>query len=107
MQTSHKNLVELMREQVAEHKTTNAKINILYANIYGDKDPIIVPISGITIEDVIRKSFESQNVQLQIAQAIKKLESNVSTLFSAQELSLRISSSWMKPLISQGKTFIL
>ena len=38
MKKAHDKLVEMMNEHVVEHKNTNAKINILFANKYGDQE---------------------------------------------------------------------
>ena len=61
MQESHDKLVELMKELVAKHKNTNAKLHLLYENRYGDVNPASVPLSGITVEtDALHKDNAAQ-----------------------------------------------
>ena len=85
MKIAHDKMVEFMKEHVTEHKLTNAKINILYENRYGDKDPKIVHISRLTATNVTMKTFESYSAQLETAKSMKQPESNVQTLFSSQD----------------------
>ena len=86
-------MAELMKEQVTEHKTTNAKINILYSNRYGDAPPSSVPLSGITIEDATKRDFDAHSATIETAKSIRDLQASVSTLFShLKHSSLMISS---------------
>ena len=84
--TAQEKMVELMKEQVIEHQTTNVKINILYSNRYGDAPPSKVPMSGITVEDATKRDFDAHSANLETAKSIRDLQASVSTLFTAQEI---------------------
>ena len=76
----------MMKEQVTEHQNTNAKIIILYSNMYGDAPPSKVPLSGITVEDETKRYFYAHSATLETTKSIKDLQTNVSTLFSTQAI---------------------
>ena len=71
---------------MTEHQTTNAKINILYSNIYGDKPPCTVPLFWITFEDATKRDFDSHTTTIETTKSIRDLQSDVSTLFTSQKI---------------------
>ena len=79
LKTAHDNMVELLKGQVTEHKTTNAKINIQYSNGYGDKPQTFVTLSGITVENATKRDFDSHKATIETAKSIMDLQSDVST----------------------------
>ena len=62
-----------MREQVNEHQSTNAKINVLYFNRYGDAPPTSVPLSRITVEDATKREFDAHSATIATAKSIRDL----------------------------------
>ena len=69
-----------------EHQNTNAKIQVLYSNGYGDAPHTSVPSSGLTIEDATRREFDAHSVIIATAQSISNLKASVTSLFSTQAL---------------------
>ena len=73
-------MTDLLQEQVTENKKTNAKINVLYSNRYGDAPPSSVP-SGLTAEASITRNFDAHSTTIETAKSIQDLQVSVSSLF--------------------------
>ena len=85
LQKQQTKMDDLMKEQVDEHKKTNAKINALYTHRYGDAPPDSLP-SGLTAEDATRREFDAHSATVATAKSIIDLQTSVSLLFSAQAI---------------------
>ena len=85
LKEQHVKIIDLLQEQVTDHKQTNAKINVLYFNRYGDAPSSSVP-SGLTTEASITRNFDAHSATIETAKSIRDLQVSVSSLFSAHAI---------------------
>ena len=67
-----------MKAQVAD----KWKNQLFVCNRYGDVDPTKALIFGVTAEDETKHQFETKNSQIETTHLIRKMDSNVTTLFN-------------------------
>ena len=85
LQKQQTKMVDLMKEQVDEHKQTTAKVNALYTHIYGDAPPDSL-LNGLTAEDATRREFDAHSATVATTKSIIDFQTSVSLLFSAQAI---------------------